>query len=254
MASRRRIVAEAKHDQFKVVGVGSFADVYQVVDTEIAFKIPFEQEEPEQATEGQIYERLGTSHPFILRSYGEAESVRGKGLMLEYLPTGILAKNLELEKFPVERTQWPVQAAEAIRYIHSMGVIHCDIGAHNFLIQKDGSLALADFWGSSLDGSTAIVSTSTRYARPLSLAERLLDQTETDDIFALGTVIYEISVGHRLYADKSDSEIYQLFQKREFPDTTGLALRTVIDKCWRNQYSNAEEVKLDLGKEHLSML
>lgn len=150
--------------------------------------------------------------------------------------------------------RWPVQAAEAIRYIHSMGVIHCDIGAHNFLIQKDGSLALADFWGSSLDGSTAIVSTSTRYARPLSLAERLLDQTETDDIFALGTVIYEISVGHRLYADKSDSEIYQLFQKREFPDTTGLALRTVIDKCWRNQYSNAEEVKLDLGKEHLSML
>ncbi|KAH9220038.1 kinase-like domain-containing protein [Leptodontidium sp. 2 PMI_412] len=234
MASRRRIVAEAKHDQFKVVGVGSFADVYQVVDTEIAFKIPFEQEEPEQATEGQIYERLGISHPFILRSYGDAESVRGKGLMLEYLPTGILAKNLELEKFPVERTQWPVQAAEAIRYIHSKGVIHCDIGAHNFLIQKDGSLALADFWGSSLDGSTAI--------------------TETDDIFALGTVTYEISVGHRLYANKSDSEIYQLFQKREFPDTTGLALRTVIDKCWRNQYSNAEEVKLDLGKEHLSMV
>ncbi|KAH7333495.1 hypothetical protein BKA65DRAFT_553847 [Rhexocercosporidium sp. MPI-PUGE-AT-0058] len=105
MASARHIISEAKHDQFKVVGVGSFADVYRVADTKIALKIPFEQEEPEQATEEQIYERLGTSHPFILSSYGEAESVRGKGLMLQYLPTGILAKHLELEKFPIERMQ-----------------------------------------------------------------------------------------------------------------------------------------------------
>jgi hypothetical protein len=111
------------------------------------------------------------------------------------------------------------------------------------------------FWGSSLDGSTAIVSISTRYSRPLSLAERLLNQTEKDDIFALGIVIYEINVGHRLYAEKSDSEIYQLFQKREFPDITGLdeSLRMVIDKCWRDQYRNAEEVKFELGKKYLFM-
>jgi hypothetical protein len=44
----------------------------------------------------------------------------------------------------------------------------------------------------------------------------MLDQTEKDDILALGTVIYEISVGHRLYTEKSDGEIYQLFQKGSF--------------------------------------
>lgn len=104
MASSRRILAEAKPNQFKVVGSGSFADVYKVADTEIAFKIPFEPEESD-VTEKRIYERLGTHHPFILRSYGEAESALGKGLMLQYLPAGILAKHLELEKFPVERTQ-----------------------------------------------------------------------------------------------------------------------------------------------------
>ncbi|KAJ5040277.1 uncharacterized protein L3040_005935 [Drepanopeziza brunnea f. sp. 'multigermtubi'] len=75
-----------------------------------------------------------------------------KGLMLQYLPTEMPAEYLDLKNFPRERTQWPVQAAEAIRYIHSKRAIHCDIGAHNFLIQEDGSLALADFWGSSLDG------------------------------------------------------------------------------------------------------
>jgi hypothetical protein len=104
MASCRCILAEAKPNQFKVVGSGSFSDVYRVVDTEIAFKIPLQRGESD-VIEKRIYERLGTHHPFILRSYGEAESVLDKGLVLHYLPVGILAKNLELEKFPVERTQ-----------------------------------------------------------------------------------------------------------------------------------------------------
>jgi serine/threonine protein kinase len=32
---------------------------------------------------------------------------------------------------------WPIQAVEAVGYIHSKNVVHCDIGAHNFLIQDD---------------------------------------------------------------------------------------------------------------------
>jgi hypothetical protein len=78
----------------------------------------------------------------------------------------------------------------------------------------------------------------------------MLDQTEVDDIFALGSFMYEVSVGHRVYAEKSDNEIYKLFEKREFPDTSGIdeTLRKVIEKCWRGQYSNAEEVMLDLSK------
>ncbi len=109
---------------------------------------------------------------------------------------------------------------------------------------------LADFCGSILDGSTALISTATRYTRPVPLADRSLNPTKKDDIFALGTVLYEISVGHRLYSEKSDVEVYKLFQKREFPDTTRLieSLRVVIEKCWRDQYSSAEEIKSDLGK------
>ncbi|PSS22745.1 hypothetical protein M430DRAFT_48385 [Amorphotheca resinae ATCC 22711] len=220
MASPSQILAHAK--------------LYRVINTELALKIAFEPGEAD-AVEKRMYERLGTSHPLILKCYGEAESVLGKGLVLQYLPVGTLAGNLELERFPIERSQWPAQAVEAIRYIHSKGVIHCDIGAHNFLIQNDGSIALADFCGSILDGSTSLAATSAR-------------STEKDDIFALGTVLYEISVGHRLYADRSDGEIWELFQKREFPCLTGLArsLRSVIEKCWRDQYNSTEEVKSDL--------
>lgn len=149
----------------------------------------------------------------------------------------------------INSASWPIQAIEAIQYIHSKGVVHCDISVHNFLVRNDGSIVLADFCGSILDGSKPAVAPSVRYSRPLSLAERLLDPTEKDDIFALGTVLYEISVGHRLYTGKSDAEISELFQKRDFPNTSGIPenLRTVIEKCWKDQYSRADEIRSDLG-------
>lgn len=83
----------------------------------------------------------------------------------------------------------------------------------------------------------------------MSLKERSLNQTQKDDIFALGTVLYEIGVGHQLYPGKSDGEIYQLFQDKEFPDTSGLtkSLSTAIEKCWRDQYTSADEVHSELG-------
>lgn len=111
---------------------------------------------------------------------------------------------------------------------------------------------LRDFCGSILDGSKAAISTVTRYTRPIPLAERSLNRTKSD-IFALGTVLYEINVGHRLYAEKRDAEVYKLFQRQQFPDTTRLvgSLRIVIERCWRDQYSSAEEVKFNEGFDHI---
>jgi hypothetical protein len=103
MASPPQILADAKPGQFNVAGRGSFAEVYRVVNTELALKIAFEPGEAD-AVEKRIYGQLGT-HPLILKCYGEGESALGKGLMLQYLPVGTLAGNLELERFPIERSQ-----------------------------------------------------------------------------------------------------------------------------------------------------
>lgn len=106
MASPQQILANAKYDQFKVAGRGSFAQVYRVVNTELALKIAFEPGEAD-AVEKRIFERLGT-HPLILKRYGKGESALGKGLVLQYLPVGTLAGNLDLERFPIGRSQWVV--------------------------------------------------------------------------------------------------------------------------------------------------
>jgi hypothetical protein len=86
------------------VGSGLFARVIRVANIEIALKIPYEPGDAD-AVEKRIYERLGT-HPFILRTYGEGNSVMGKGLTLKYMPAGTVAENLNLEKFLVARKQY----------------------------------------------------------------------------------------------------------------------------------------------------
>jgi hypothetical protein len=64
MASPSQILADAKRGQFKVAGRGSFAEVYRVINTELALKIAFEPGEAD-AVEKRIYERLEYSSSHI---------------------------------------------------------------------------------------------------------------------------------------------------------------------------------------------
>lgn len=97
------------------------------------------------------------------------------------------------------------------------------------------------------------MSYSTRYARPRPITDDCDDEpTEIDDLFALGTVIYEIHAGHQLYAEKSSREIWKLLRQGQFPTTVpaGDNARTVIRKCWAGEYHSAEEVLRDLNNKN----
>jgi serine/threonine protein kinase len=172
------------------------------------------------------------------------------GLLLQYHPAGTLAAMLSCQQFPdyADKTKWLVQATEAVRYIHSKGIIHGDLGSHNFLVQNDGTLALADFGGSRIDGCECLEHPPARYTRPAVISQLGLQPTEKDDLFALGTVLFEISTCQQLYQDKSDSEIRDLFAKQIFPDLAPVAVgvHLVIKKCWKGGYNSAEGVSRDM--------
>ena len=72
-----------------------------------------------------------------------------------------------------------------------------------------------------------------------------------DDIFALGTTLYEISTGQKPYQEKSDNEIAALFRSRIYPDLQELSppgLGDIIRSCWSERYVNAEQVVCDLRR------
>jgi serine/threonine protein kinase len=142
---------------------------------------------------------------------------------------------------------WPLQATEIIRYIHSKGIIHCDVDIHNFLVQDDSTLALADFGGSRVDGSKSQEAGLPRYKRP-TLA-RDSDPTEMDDLFSFKMVIYKIKTGQMAYTGKNNSEIRKLLASRNFPNLAFLVpgWRVVISKCWQEGYNNVEEILINLN-------
>jgi serine/threonine protein kinase len=109
-------------------------------------------------------------------------------------------------------------------------VIHCDIKPDNLLLDENLDLKICDFAGSSLQGSKALVSSSTRFWRP-ALPKTPCDAQ--DDIFGLGSTIYTILTGHEPFGELESDEVEARFSSADFPDTSGLPFDEAMQSCWR---------------------
>ncbi|WEW54769.1 hypothetical protein PRK78_000194 [Emydomyces testavorans] len=237
------------------VGLGVTSEVVRIADTNIVAKIPalspfFGPQVHE--IEKKVYERL-EDHPNILRCLGqsppECTLLRG-ALLFEYHPRGNLKDCLEKFRLSPTRGRWPHQAVSALAYIHSRKVVHGDFGLHNFLLRDDGGIVLCDFAGSGVDGDRCYVAHGVRYTNPLSTEDY---PTEQDDIFALGTVLYELDRGQLLFEGMSRNEIYTRLRDKNFPDLSmiSLPLRNIIEKCWKESEYKASDALKELESRPL---
>ncbi|KAF2240428.1 kinase-like protein [Trematosphaeria pertusa] len=137
------------------------------------------------------------------------------------------------------RQKWTTQAAEALVFIHSKGVIHCDIHPNNFLLDDQLNVQLCDFAGSlfgSLDGGAM---ESTRFFLPRDWRD---PPNIKSDLFAFGSVIYYIMTGREPYVDLSDDEVMAKFEQKEFPNVEVLKCGSAIKGCWTGDFGSAEDV------------
>lgn len=159
-----------------------------------------------------------------------------------------------------ERFRWSIQVAQAIAYTHERGVFQSDIGCHNLLLDEDDNIKLCDFGGSSIDGSEALYGPGTGFQRPTEDGTTI---SVKDELFALGSTIYEIWTSRKPYQNNSqcDPEYYRVvidhFKNQRFPDFTGILSGSIIMKCWLGHYTSATEVVTDLealSKAHQHIL
>jgi serine/threonine protein kinase len=116
-------------------------------------------------------------------------------------------------------------------------MVHCDIKPDNLLLDEHLNLKVCDFAGSSLQGSKALVASSTRFWRPT------LPKTPCDtqnDIFGLGSTIYMILTGKEPFEELESDEVEARFSSTDFPDTSNLFFGEVIQACWRGHTSIQE--------------
>ena len=137
-------------------------------------------------------------NPHILRILGYHREEENLYLMLEYAENGSLLKLVKtLGKLPEELACVYVrEVLEALAYLHGEGVIHRDLKAANILLNKAGSVKLADF------GVAAVMGDADKHftvvGSPYWMAPEVIEATghsTLSDVWSLGCTVVELLTG-----------------------------------------------------------
>ena len=163
--------------------------------------------------EAQVLARLSHPHIVILYDFGELSPERTGAdplfyFLMEYVDgtdLGQLIKSKELK--PAQALAIVPQICEALQYAHDQGITHRDIKPANILIDKRGTVKIADFGlAKMISGTdealmTGLTQTGTAMGTPHYMAPEQWDHPELvdhrADIYALGVVFYEMLTGER---------------------------------------------------------
>jgi serine/threonine protein kinase len=162
---------------------------------------------------------------------------------MEYMPNGTLKDFLLANNDTVsirQRLQWAQEAAEGLQLLHVANVIHCDVEPKNFLLDANLGLKIADFSGSSLEGSRASACTGKRFSPPDFDWRR--QPTVQDDLSGLGSTIYCIMTGQHPFQELLSDEVEDNYRAYNFPDVTNVACGSIIKRCWHSEVASAQEI------------
>ncbi|KAK6004787.1 hypothetical protein QM012_008649 [Aureobasidium pullulans] len=248
--------------RFPHISIGSTAIIrkYRVdVVVKCPLKDPLDNRVNRYQVEKQIYEILGL-HARINRFLGCSEEPLGllfveanRGTLQHYIDTQNEAISIDL------RLKWRLQAAEAIAYIHSKGVIHSDLRPENILLHayeenKEPDLLLCDFGGSYCKTSSGIIDGKSLPDSGFFNPRSEWVSTEDTDIFALASNFYTVMTGHWPYRSPGNrfggtdlmieymERVDKLFMDQEFPSVQDLVGGDIIQACWFQEIRDAETI------------
>jgi serine/threonine-protein kinase len=187
----------------EVIGRGAFAEVYRAWDTrldrEVALKLlPTAAPTGDVATsiieEGRLLARV--RHPHVVTIYGADRIDDRVGLWMELVKGRTLDQLLQqghrFEQHEIVRIG--IDLSHAVAAVHSAGLLHRDIKAHNVIRDDDGRVVLMDFGA----GRELSVGGADLAGTPLYLAPEVLQgqpATMQSDIYSLGVLLYRLSTG-----------------------------------------------------------
>ena len=208
------------------LGAGGMGEIYKALDTRlnrtVAIKVlpGANSGDPErrrrflqeaQAASGLNHPSIVTIHDIISDGDTEfmvMEHVTGKTLS-DLIPKGGL-------RLP-QALKYALQISDALAAAHSAGIIHRDLKPANIMVNDTGIAKILDFGLAKLTDRSADLSTQSMATQPLTMEGTILgtvsymspEQAQgmkidpRSDIFAYGTVLYEMVSGRRAFEGES---------------------------------------------------
>ena len=141
-----------------------------------------------------------TSHPNIVKLYGEGEWEGGFYIAMEWIH-GISLRQFLFEKsFSLKRSlEILLQVSYALQHLHSHQVIHRDLKPENILIAESGEIKVIDFGIAQLLKEHAEKTSEKILGTPYYMSPEQREDpshsTYASDIYSLGVIAFELITG-----------------------------------------------------------
>ncbi|CAA7408392.1 unnamed protein product [Spirodela intermedia] len=190
--------------------------------------------------------------PHVVSCFGSGVTAEADGrvlynLFLEYVPGGSLAELAKRRGGLDERTisGYTRGILSGLAYLHSAGIVHCDLKGHNVLVvgageeeDDDGGVKLADF-GCARRDSACGHQPGVVAGTPLFMAPEVargVEQGPEADVWALGCTVIEMATGQPPWLDVADpiAAIHRIAfsaDAPELPSHLSDGARDFLGKC-----------------------
>ncbi len=169
----------------------------------------------------------------------------------------------ERQQFQVQVASWIRDAAEALHYAHSLGVVHRDVKPTNLLIDEEQKIWVTDFGLATGVLDTHLTRTgdllgTLAYMSPeqVSGERQILDHRA--DVYSLGVTLYEALTGQKPFTGGSQAELIRrvLSDDAKWPNDLHRAVSTdlrniatkAISKDPGERYGSARAFANDLSR------
>ena len=263
-----------KYDLVDVLGKGSMGLVYKghdaYVDRAVAIKVATntDAEDGGESMAKRMFVNEARSagrldHPNILKVYEAGEENGTPYMVMEFINGGDTLRTYckPDTRLPLMRVVVLIrQAADALDYAHTHGVLHRDIKPANIMLTESGVAKLGDFGIARRMGvdQTQIIGWfgSPLYMSPEQAQDKEL--TPQSDLFSLGSVFYEMLAGAPPFAARGLSSLIQKVVCEdppplpqvcpEVPEVAWRVVKKMLTKDLAGRYKTGREIVLDLDK------
>jgi eukaryotic-like serine/threonine-protein kinase len=266
------------------IGAGGMGEVYRAKDTRLDRTVAIKVLPSQFSSDPQLKQRFereartisSLSHPYICALYDVGHQEGIDFLVMEFLEGETLAERLRKSALPLDQVlRYGVQIADALDTAHKLGVIHRDLKPGNIMLTRSG-VKLLDFGLAKLADPVQQKLLSGVSVLPTEQQEHLtaegtilgtiqymspeqLEAKETDgrtDIFAFGSVLYEMATGRKAFTGKSQASLISSILKDEpapistiqplAPPALDRVVKTCLAKDPDDRWQTAHDVMLEL--------
>jgi Tol biopolymer transport system component len=260
------------------IGAGGMGEVYRATDTRLNRTVAIKVLPPQFTNNIEMKQRFdreaqviaGLNHPHICTLYDIGRQEGTDFLVMEYLEGETLSHRLERGPLPLdEALKVGLAVADALDKAHGQGITHRDLKPGNIMLTAGGA-KLLDFGLAKLEqpaqsGDPRKTPASLSATAPgmilgtlQYMAPEQLEGKEADartDIFAFGSVLYEMLTGRKAFEGKSQPHLIAAIMSVE-PDAisksklgTPPALEFLVKRCLAKDPEQRLQTATDLVAE-----